>query len=122
MKNVIEILKTNLNIINAFIITTDNDKFNIIWNIHCDKCTFNLNHSGIKNENELQISMFNSYTFFIEQLPIHLKLEYISFYEHQLCRPWKQLYLDSVQPPIYKTDADYVNVYWYIDSIKDLRL
>ncbi len=88
-------IKLNLDIIDAFVISYDNDQVEKLWYGICEKGWFKENSGFLRSPTDVQIEMFETYTLFVEQLPIQNKLDYIHFFENQLGKTWKQLYMDS---------------------------
>lgn len=108
-----ERLKMELDIINMFIVHIDNVVLTNKWYFINDKYTFRVNNGFIRSKQDVIKNMFDLYTYFIEQLNIELKMNYINVYEKETGNPWKQLYITSKETEVKDTDKDYVNLKWY---------
>jgi hypothetical protein len=102
--SITQTLITNLNVIDAFVVSIDNDNVKKNWYSLCERGWFKENSGLFRSKHEVQYEMF-AYTTFIEQLPIELKIDYINFYERQLNKAWKQLYIDTLPVKHFETNT-----------------
>lgn len=119
-----ELLKLNLDIIDAFVIAYDVPIVTNLWYSICEKGWFKENNGFLRSAEEAYLEMFDAYTKFIEQLPIQNKLDYINFYESQLIgKAWKQLYMDGATVKNFGFELVEANgTKWYEDTIKELNM
>jgi len=86
-----------------------------IWYNTCDKSNFNTSFSTYTSVEKTYIGMLDNVNYFLENCSNSTLLDYIKFYESELGRTYKDMYISSINSHkgIYKTESDYGSSNWW---------